>query len=465
MTKMKTIRPFGWRDKVGYMVGNIANDFTFIFASLFLTVFYTDVLGIDAGLVGTMFLIARIVDAFTDTAMGRIADKTKATKNGKFRPWLLRACGPVALASFLMYQTFLMGASMPLRVVYMFITYLLWGSICYTAINIPYGSMASVMSSEADDRASLSTFRGVGSLIPQVIVGVVMPTFLYKTLEDGTKIANAEMFPVIALVMSILAALCYIICYFMCTERVKVTESAQSVSFKDTVKALASNRALIGLSIVYICFLGAQMLNQTINNYIFKDYFANTMGLTVMNAAGIAPALIMAPLAVPLARKFGKKELGIFAAISGSAAFLFLFISKTANMWLYVVVNIVGLLGFGLFNLIIWAFVSDVIDDQEVRTHTREDGTIYAVCSFARKMGQAIASALGGWSLAWIGYAEGSVTGQAPEVLSGIYSIATLVPAILYIIVGLTLTIIYPLSKKKVAENTLELKSRKGEVS
>ena len=281
-------------------------------------------------------------------------------------------------------------------------------------------------------------------------------------MEDGTKVANADMFPVIALVMSILAVVCYIACYFMCTERVKITDSTQGVSFKDTLKALASNRALIGLSIVYICFLGAQMLNQTINNYIFKDYFANTMGLTVMNAAGIAPALILAPMAVPLSRKFGKKELGIFAALSGAIAFLFLYVVRTDNMWLYVIVNIVGLLGFGLFNLIIWAFISDVIDDQEVRTHVREDGTIYAVCSFARKLGQAIASALGGWSLAWIGYAEGSATGQAPEVLSGIYCIATLVPAILYIIVGATLLFIYPLSKKKVAENETELKSRKG---
>ena len=129
------IRPFGWRDRVGYMLGNVANDFTFIFASLFLQVFYTDVLGISAGLVGTMFLLARIVDAFTDTAMGRICDKTKATKNGKFRPWLLRACGPVALASFLMYQTFATNLPMTLRIVYMFVTYLLWGSICYTCIN------------------------------------------------------------------------------------------------------------------------------------------------------------------------------------------------------------------------------------------------------------------------------------------------------------------------------------------
>ena len=458
-----TLRPFGVRDKVGYMLGNVANDFTFIFASLYLQVFYTDVLGINAGLVGTMFLISRIVDAFTDTAMGRICDKTKSTKNGKFRPWLLRACGPVALASFLMYQAWAVNLSMTLRIVYMFVTYLLWGSICYTCINIPYGSMASVMSDEPDHRASLSTFRGVGSMIPQILVGVVVPMFLYTTLEDGTKVANASMFPVIALVMSIAAAACYIICYFLCTERVKFTEEAKSVSFADTLKALAGNRALIGISLVFICYLGAQMLNQTINNYIFKDYFGDTMGLSVMNAAGFAPALLLAPCAVPLTRKFGKKELGIFASILGTVAFGALFLMRTTNMWLYTIVNIVGLLGFGLFNLIIWAFVSDVIDDQEVRTGSRDDGTIYAVCSFARKVGQAIASALGGWSLGWIGYVEGSLTGQTAAVKDGIYNIATMVPMILYLAVGICLIVIYPLSKKKVAENTAALKVRRGE--
>ena len=461
--KTTTLRPFGVRDKVGYMLGNVANDFSFIFASLYLQVFYTDVLGINAGLVGTMFLISRIVDAFTDTAMGRICDKTKATKNGKFRPWLLRACGPVALASFLMYQTWAVNLSMTLRIVYMFVTYLLWGSICYTSINIPYGSMASVMSDEPDDRASLSTFRGVGSMIPQILVGVVVPMFLYTTLEDGTKVANASMFPVIALVMSIAAAACYIICYFLCTERVKLTEESKSVSFADTLKALAGNRALIGISLVFICYLGAQMLNQTINNYIFKDYFGDTMGLSVMNAAGFAPALLLAPCAVPLARKFGKKELGIFASILGTVAFGALFLMRTTNMWLYTIVNIVGLLGFGLFNLIIWAFVSDVIDDQEVRTGNRDDGTIYAVCSFARKVGQAIASALGGWSLGWIGYVEGSLSGQTAAVKDGIYNIATMVPMILYLAVGICLIVIYPLSKKKVAENTAALKVRRGE--
>ena len=452
--------PFGTKDRVGYMLGNVGNDFTFIFASLYLQVFYTDILGIDAVLVGTMFLVSRIVDAFTDTTMGRICDKAKATKNGKFKPWLLRACGPVALASFLMYQSFAANLPMSLRIVYMFVTYLLWSSICYTCINIPYGSMASVMSSEPDHRASLSTFRSLGSLIPQILVGVVAPIFLYSELADGTEIANSHAFTLIALITALLAVACYVACYHMCTERVEASEHANPLPLKTTLKALAANRALVGISLIFICYLGAQMLNQTINNYMFKDYFGDTKGLSVMNAAGFVPALLLAPFAVPLSRKFGKKELGIFASVLGTLAFGLLFVMHTSNMWLYTVVSITGLLGFGLFNLIIWAFVSDVIDDQEVRTGKREAGTIYAVCSFARKMGQAIASTLGAWALGWIGYIEGSVVGQTQAVKDGIYNIATLIPMILYILVGICLATIYPLSKDKVIENTAILKTK-----
>ena len=465
MNKQLSLRPFGVKDKVGYMFGNIANDLMFIMASMYLTVFYTDVLKIDSFLVGTMFLVSRVIDAFTDTAMGRIADKVKAGKGGKFKPWLIRVCGPVALASFLMYQTAMADAPMGLRIAYMFGTYLLWGSVCYTAINIPYGSMASVMSAEADDRAALSTFRGVGSLIPQVLVGVVMPMFLFeKIIVDGeeVEVAIPGAFPIVALILAVASAGCYLICYKMCTERIPVDDSKkESVTFGQTVKALFSNRALIGIVIVYISFLGAQMLNQTINNYIFKDYFSNTMGLAIINAAGFVPALALAPAAVPLSRKFGKKEVGIVAAIMGSVSYALLFFLHTSNMWLYVVLSILGSLGFGLFNLIIWAFISDIIDDHEVKTGVREDGTIYAVCSFSRKIGQAIASAMGAWSLALIGYVEGAAK-QTEAVNNGIYNIATLVPAILYIIVGVVLAFVYTLDKKKVLENVETLKARKN---
>ena len=263
MSKEKQIRPFGWRDKVGYLIGNLGNDFTFTFASVFLMVFYTKVLGISPGLVGTLFVVARVVDAFTDVTMGRIADKAKPAKDGKFKPWLRRMCGPVALASFLMYQTSMANAPMTLRIVYMFATYLLWGSIFYTAINIPYGSMASLISPEADDRAALSTFRSLGSVVANIAVGIGAPAILYASDAAGNQIVKGELFPIVALVFSILSIASYLVCYFMTTERVKAVpaENVKQVGFIDTVKTLVTNRALIGIVIASICILAAQILN------------------------------------------------------------------------------------------------------------------------------------------------------------------------------------------------------------
>ena len=159
------VRDFGRRDKIGYMFGDFGNDFTFIFASSFLMVFYTKVLGISGGMVGTLFLVARFVDAFTDVTMGRIVDAAPPARDGKFRCWIRRMCGPVALSSFLMYQTAMAQASMPWKIVYMYVTYLLWGSIFYTSINIPYGSMSSAITTEASERTALSTSRSIGATL------------------------------------------------------------------------------------------------------------------------------------------------------------------------------------------------------------------------------------------------------------------------------------------------------------
>ena len=136
MKEQKT-RPFGIRDKLGYMFGDFGNDFTFLLSSTFLMKFYTDVVGVSAGVVGTIMMIARFVDAFTDVTMGRICDRSPYTKHGKFKPWIRRMCGPVAVASFLMYQGALAGAPQWLKIGYLFITYILWGSVFYTSINIP----------------------------------------------------------------------------------------------------------------------------------------------------------------------------------------------------------------------------------------------------------------------------------------------------------------------------------------
>ncbi len=109
MKQTKEVKPFGIKDKLGYMMGDFGNDFTFILSTMLLTKFYTDVMGVSAAVVGTIMMLARFVDAFTDVTMGRICDRSKVTPNGKFKPWILRMCVPVALASFLMYQSGLSG--------------------------------------------------------------------------------------------------------------------------------------------------------------------------------------------------------------------------------------------------------------------------------------------------------------------------------------------------------------------
>lgn len=461
MKNNQTLPHFGIRDKVGYMFGDFGNDFTFIFASTYLMVFYTKVLGVSANMVGTLFLISRCIDAFTDIGMGRIVDSMKPAKDGRFRPWIRRMCGPVALSSFLMYQSSLISASMTVKIVYMFVTYILWGSVFYTAINIPYGSMASVLSEDTDDRASLSTFRSVGATLASLVIGIGAPILIYTTDEAGNQIVQGSRFTLISGVFSIASIICYILCYCLTTERVK-TESRvkEKTNISETISTLLTNRALIGIILAALFVLIAQLLSQTVNQYLFIDYFKSKQALSFMSIVGILPSLILAPFAVPITKKFGKKEVGAVGAICGSLSCFLLFFLHTQSAYLYITINIIGFLAFGIFNLIIWAIITDVIDDQEVKTNKRENGTIYAVYSFARKIGQALAGGLGGYALSLIGF-DSTRQVQTEAVANGIYTLATLFPAVLYIIVGLCLIFVYPLNKKKVELNIQILKERR----
>lgn len=179
------IRPFGMRDKLGYMFGDFGNDFTFLLSTMFLLKFYTDVMGVSAALVGLMMMGARFVDAVTDVTMGQIVDRSKSGPKGKFTPWIRRMCGPVALASLLMYAVWFKDMPMGFKVFWMFFTYLLWGSICYTGVNIPYGSMASAISEDPADRTALSNWRTIG-----MIALALALRFLYP-LDKKSVEANA----------------------------------------------------------------------------------------------------------------------------------------------------------------------------------------------------------------------------------------------------------------------------------
>ena len=461
---MENKRPFGLRDKLGYLFGDFGNDFSFIFASSYLMVFYTKVLGISGFAVGLLFLLSRVVDAFTDVTMGRIVDHLEPARDGRFRPWIRRMCVPVAVASTIMYVYFIQDWAYGAKMAYVIITYLLWSSFCYTAINIPYGSMASVISEDAGDRASLSTFRSLGASLASLVIGVLVPLIIFETDTEGNQIVIPVRFTLTAVVFGVLSIICYVLCYTLCTERVSFVKKQDQQ--KETVgmllKSLVKNRPLLAMVCSALILLLATLLGQTMNNYLFLDYFRNAKAVSVLNLVSIGGMLLMAPFISKITTSYGKKEAGALGMLAAGIVYIIIFFLRIKSIPVFMLLLFFGMLGTGLFNMITWAFITDIIDYQEVTTGKREDGTVYAVYSFARKLGQALAGGIGGFALTAIGYiSEAHV--QTQEVAERIYSVATLIPGICYLLIFLIMQFWYPLSKKEVDKNVAALREKRGQ--
>ena len=460
MADRHSARPFGLRDKLGYLFGDFGNDFTFVLSSSFLMKFYTDVMGVEAAIVGVVMMVARFVDAFTDVAAGRICDRSRSTPAGKFKPWILRMCVPVALSSFLIYQSGLSGLPMYAKVGYLLVTYILWGSVFYTFINIPYGSMASAISADPDDRQSLSTYRTMGGMLAGMIIGAGVPVFAYETIH-GNSVFSGRRFTAIAGVFSILSVLCYLACYFLTTERVRPQqESVEHQSVADMVKETLANRALLSIIAASIIMLLAQLTMQSMAGYIYPNYYNSPAAQSIATFMMLAGMSIAAVIARPLARRFGKAEISVASNLLAVAVCVILFLTRPQNVWIYVAFQALCWLGLGVFSMVSWALITDVIDDSELRSGVRSDGTVYALYSFARKLGQAASAGLTGALLSTIGYSQ--ATAFDPSVVEGIFNIATLVPALGFLLLAAVLWFWYPLHKKQVDANVAALKKKHG---
>lgn len=459
----KETRPFGIRDKLGYMFGDFGNDFSFIFAGSYLMVFYTKVLGLPGAAIGVLFLVARVVDAFTDVTMGRIVDNRKPSRDGRFRPWIRWMCVPVAVASSLMYLYFIRDWSFVPKMIYVVVTYLLWSSFCYTAINIPYGSMASAISAEPGERASLSTYRSVGASLAGLVIGVAVPLIVYNTDAQGNQVVNPVRFTLTAVIFGVFAIICYLLCYFLCTERVHFEKKEEkSENIGAILSSLGKNRPLLSMVFAALLLLLANLLAQTMNNYLFLDYFRNTKAMVALNLISVGGVLLAAPFVSRLSTAFGKKETGAVGMLVAGGIYVLLFVLRLKSIPVFLVLLFFATLGSGLFNMVIWAYITDIIDYQEVTTGKREDGTVYAVYSFARKVGQALAGGLGGFVLSAIGYASEAPV-QTAEVSQRIYSISTLAPGVCYLAVFLIIQFWYPLSRSEVEKNTAILREKRAQ--
>ncbi|WP_419954299.1 MFS transporter [Neobacillus niacini] len=450
----KTVRPFGFKDKLGYLFGDFGNDFFFILAASFLMVFYTDIFHINPAHVGLLFTVARLWDAFADVTWGRFIDTRKATAQGKFRPWILRMSFPLVIMGILMFVK-IPGMSEGFYLAYAYVTYIVWGTL-YSTVNIPYGSMASVITGDPVERTSLSSWRTLGGQMAGLIINVVGPIILFVNNKP-----DANRFILAALIFGGLALACYIACYKLSVERIVIEESnKEKVNFGQTMKGLTKNKPLMVFLVAALVFMIVFMLIGTVNVYLFKDYFTNAKALSIVGLLQAVAVFVAMPFIQPLVKKFGKKEVASGGLLVAALVYGVLYFLPNLTATQFIGILTVAMFGYGVFNLVVWAFVTDVIDYHEYLTGLREDGTVYSIYSMARKIGQAVAGGVGGAAIAAVGYHAGAEA-QSAETLQGIHTLATLVPAITLGVVFLLIVFLYPLNKKRTAQLAMDLAAKR----
>ncbi|WP_232549155.1 MFS transporter [Propioniciclava soli] len=453
------VRPFGMRDKVGYMFGDFGNDMTFMIQAFFMLVYFTRVVGIDPLHIGALVAGVRVLDAFTDVGMGRLVDTMRPARDGKFKPWIRRIAIPVALSSALLFQPFIADWAYGAKLAWMIGFYILWGSVFYTAINIPYGSMASVISDRAEHRAELSVWRSTGAQLAFLLVSTAMPLVVF----DGPNVL-ADRFGLAAILMAVMAVVFYALLYFNVEERVVVPPkpAGERMGFFKLMGSLFTNRALLAIVVAALLLLLGNLFNGQVASFLYLDYFGQGQLQSIASLAATLPAFVLVVVTAPLVRRFGKTEMGIVGValyVGGMLANYFL----RPAFPVFVVLFAIASFGLAVFNFLIWAFIVDVIDYQEVRSGQRDDGTVYALYSWARKMGQAASSLLGGIGLTAIGY-QATAAQQTPETIEGIWMLFNLVPALFLLGTLLVLIFWYPLRKNVVRENEAILAERRAAV-
>ena len=446
------------RDKIGYAMGDLASCLVFGLTQSVLNKFYTDVLEISVLSVMIMTIIARIWDAINDPIWGRIIDGAKKYPDGRYRHWIKVFSVPTAVSAILMFLD-VRRFSGTGRVAWIYFTYILFGML-YTCINIPYGSLAQVITSDDKERSSLSVFRSIGSTFG-AMPAMVLASACYVTV-DGVKQMDAKRVMLGATAIAVLSILFYALCYAWSKERVD-TEPAPRVKGQaaKVIKTLLKSRPFMAVSLASMLFLAAQMFGQGYNTYLFHHYF-NAPGLTMLPTVfQYLPVAVVMFFATRLGNKFGRREVCSYGILLAAAFYLVLFVLAlfgVTNVWLYLAACLASGVGTAFIFLLVWALATDAIDYNKVTYGLNDEATSYAFYSFMRKLGQTVATILINVPLLRIGYSgsELKTEGLSADKLQSMYNFSVMIPAVLFLLVFITLRFIYPLSRKRIEELQVE---------
>lgn len=461
----------GIKEVAGYTTAEAANMFNLTYITSYLKIFMTDVLKIAPKLVGYMFVVTRLWDVVNDPIWGAIIAKRKPGRDGKFRQYLRIMAVPLGLSTvlcFLPYNKVVQNTTILLAICYF--VYILYCTM-YTAMNIPFGSLASVITDDPKGRTLLSTARSVGSGVGGAVVTLIAPFIVYvgtgvvdETTGKEIEVADGTRMFIYALLMGIMSALFYLIGHKNIKERVPAIDE-EKIDFKKTYLGLFKSRPFVMITLSGVLISGQLQFN-SFNAYLYKNYFTNTSLSVLGTICTYLPMAALIFFTPKLAAKYGKKELcgkmsiiaaiaSVFLAITANSQTFIYWINPQQGIypaWLFMVCLLLIGFGYTFVSLTCWAVVMDVIDYQEYITGERNESAVYSAYTFGRQFGQAIADAGGLFLLQWAKYdSETAGIGfiSANDTSNKIMFICTIIPAVVYTGVWLIFRFGYPLTKER----------------
>jgi GPH family glycoside/pentoside/hexuronide:cation symporter len=452
-SRKKKPRKFGRLDTVAYAAGDFGCNMSFALKST-LAIFWTQYMGLEL-IYSVLLIIVQIWDAVNDPLIGSLIDSDQRKyKTNKFIAYINVGALGLLVGGALCFLPF-PEAPLWAQVIIFVAGYVIWDAF-YTIVNVPYGSLLSLISDSQADRASLSAWRSIGSIVGNMLPMAILPFIIY---DNDDNLLGERVF-IIALIMGIIG---YISFKFMIKNTVirvnidmKTHEKTPKFNFFKALRHFVKNRPALGTTIAAMGMILGMQGGATAVTVLFQSYFKNIDASGLIQVISMLPIIVFTPFASRLVMKYGKKELSVAGAICSIVACLAMLIlpitPNNTGIAIYLGCQILNGLGIGIFSTVSWAMMGDAVDYNEWKHGRREEGIIYSLHSFFRKLSQG----LGPSAVLIIMYALGYVgTNKGNQTLSVATNIRYLVAA-LYLFSAVTqfigLTLVYDLDKKRLSE-------------
>lgn len=436
-----------------YGFGDLASQFVWTYVGSYLTIYYTDIVGLAPIAVSVIMMLARIWDAINDPMMGAIAERTRS-KFGRFRPYIAFGSPLLAIFSVLTF-TNPFGGQSTAGVIWAAAIYIIAGML-YTLVNIPYGAMAAVMTEDADQRNIMNTSRNIGMNLGMVIVNGVSAGLALKFSGAGAEVANGHGYMMVALVYAIIAVPMFLVVFFTSKEVVQPVGDPKPFSFKETISNLVKNKYLMIITLVMAlqmtAFMGRIAVTAYYVIYCLGSFTMIALIMTIPSVGGIIGSFF-----VPFfAKKIGKRNVLMGSMIIQGIGLVIMYLAPFDNMKMVLVGDVI----FGLFNVgfpMSLSMVADSVDYMELKTGVRTDGTAYATYGLATKFGNAVGGAFGIVIMSAFGYVANAQ--QTEAALKGINFTVNLLPAILFFLASAA-CLLWNMSDKDADEIRAKLRER-----